>query len=202
MISKSVVSRKLLINFCLLSLLLFSAFSLETSFAQEQVSSFRKLRNCKEHAAQKDQVAVYEAPSISSEVLEYLEAGERVCVVGQRGDFYILDWNNQDKINGRRTQSSKSSVSVAYTKKETVALVVDREDDLYERAKTQMDLMRGGLVPEDVYGPFGPLIDMVHPKTKCRAGAEVCKRVEELQQDVEQQKADCKDKSKKNCSVK
>ena len=200
--TRSVTLKTLFCLFWLASIFFAPAFSLSIGFVYAQESSFRKLVNCKEYWAQKDQVPVYEAPSPTSEVLDYLEPGERVCVVGERGDFFILDWKNQDKINGRHIQSSKGVASVAYTKKESVSLVVEQQDDLFERAKTQLDLMRGGLVPEDIYGPFGPLIDLVHPPTKCRAGAEVCKRVDELQQDVEQREENCDSKQNKKCTVK
>ena len=57
--------------------------------------------------------------------------------------------------------------------------------DLFSQTHDHVKSFGGGLVPEDIYGPFRPFIDSIHSPTRCRAGA-ICKRVEEIEAEQSQ----------------
>lgn len=166
----------ILCNVLLLVLVVASAIAEE--------SNFRKLINCKEYWAKIEEMPVYSAPNESSEVLDSLEPQEKLCIVGERAEFFIVDWKNHDLMN-ERIVSQQRTPEVAYVRKVDVIEEPRVEEDVYSRAKRQLHRMRSGVVPDDIYGPFRPVIDYFHPPTKCRAGEEICERVQQLQEDRE-----------------
>lgn len=142
-------------------------------------SQYRQLINCKEYWSKFDGVPVYAAPDESSEVITKLPAQKRVCVIGEKAEFMILDWTKQALINDRMRESKEQKAKeITYARKVDLHQAQDHDADVWSRTKRQMRRIRQGVVPEDVYGPFRPVIDWLQPPTKCLAGEAICEQVE------------------------
>ena len=133
-----------------------------------------------------------------------LDLGERVCHVGERGDFAIIDWRKQARINGKSEiqNSNRKTPEAAFVRlvdlwpPEASSLPdpnAAKPKDTLEQAQDHMKAMRNELVREDIYGPFRPLVDFIFPPTECVAGEEICEKVEAEMRKLEEKKkgAEC-----------
>lgn len=132
------------------------------------------------------------------------------CMSCAGGPYSIIDWRQQDRINHRaanlvkvpdrpasgadsgpeqqpangQVPSSDPASEIVYVR--SVDLLRNEaprsaKRDVYSQAEEHLKNLGHGIVPEDIYGPFRPFIDVLHPPTRCRAGAVICNRVTELQ---------------------
>lgn len=177
-------------------LMLLLGFLPQSTLAEDQqLVAEEELINCAHYRAKRDGVPVYEEGDTSSRVVAKLKLGENVCHIGERGDFAIVDWRKQDLINKREKDKNAAKgperVFIKLTDLWGDPRPARRNPgeprDIYDQAKDQLDTMRHGLPPEDVYGPFRPIIDFLHSPIKCRAGKEICEKVEAEQREYEEQ---------------
>ena len=150
--------------------------------------------NCALYRAKREAVPIYAEASTSSQVLDHLSLGERVCHVGEQGDFAIVDWRQQDGINRGRERSKKE-----YKGERVFARLVDlwpaRDrsskgivDDTFRRMQDYYYYWRYGGVPDDVFGPVRPLVRPLDRGPTCEAG-KICS---EVRQKVAEQKSEAK----------
>lgn len=158
-------------------------------------SSNSEFVNCSYFLAKKDEAPVYREADISSGVIRKLKLGEKVCYIGQTGGFAILDWRYQDPrflsdssedssveksqpLENKEVNSELAYIRLIDLRRQGEEPRSSNQSDAWSQAKEHIDSMGKALVPEDVYGPFRPVIDFIHPPTKCRAGKEICSIVE------------------------
>jgi len=123
------------------------------------------------YKAKKDDVPVYQEPKLTAKVVSRLKLGERVCYVGEEKDFAIVDWDAHQSVQNDGVVKSKPDDN----KKERLVFVrtVDlwappniKEQvvggvlSLFEQAKSYMEYMRQGGVPEDPLMPYRPIMNL------------------------------------------
>lgn len=158
-------------------------------------TSEEQLMNCAFYRSKRDGVPVYEKADRSSPVLHKLALGEYVCHIGSRGTFAILDWRKQSLINKEEKSTQEKSKEplpeLAYVRlvdlwKDDRPRPSGAEDkDFFSQAKEHINSIGDSLAPDDIFGPLRPIIDIIHPPTKCRAG-KICEKVEQEQRKLEE----------------
>lgn len=183
------------------------------AWANEELGSAEEqLVNCAFYRSKRDGVPVYRKADRSSRVLRKLELGEYICHIGARGEFAILDWTKQDLINKKSDAEEAVEAGIAEKTVEEEPASSDSDEidelayvrlvdlwkdnrqrpsdlqpkDFISQAKEHLNSIGGSLAPDDVYGPLRPIIDVIHPPTKCRAGKEICDKVEKELQEQEE----------------
>ncbi len=141
------------------------------------------LQECAVFRAKHDHIPVYQEADATSGTVHTLKVGEKVCHIGERKRFAIVDWSKQELING---------TSAKIPPVESQRLVFVKLTDLWEpshggyslqdpldvtgRAKGYLDGVQNGVVNEDVLYPFRPFLDLFNPEPECTAG-KICDKV-------------------------
>lgn len=122
-------------------------------------------------------VPVYDMPDTSGRVLKKLELGQRVCVVGERQDFVIIEWRVPKEGETPKLDSDKSTLAFA----RLVDLWPPRdrptgsgEVGFFRRIKQYLYFMLHGGVPDT------PIITPSIPDTG-RSSKSSCKKKEKEQ---------------------
>ncbi len=131
------------------------------------------------YIVKKDDTPVYNEADLSSEVVGYLKAGEKVCYIGEKNEFAILHWRLEDKEDlekGRSKLSFSRLVDLVETKEYQKGLVqgnlknsdnkkgVKRQKSFVSRVKGYFSYMLSGGVAEDGLSPYRPAMDILRKK--------------------------------------
>jgi len=115
------------------------------------------------YRSKKNEVPVYGEPDQTSEVVHRLRLGEKVCYIGEKGSFAILDWGSFLAVNGEGVKEEKLSY----------ARLVDlwppkngsgRKESLpglagfFSKARSLFQRMGYGHPPEDALEPYEQII--------------------------------------------
>ena len=99
---------------------------------------------------------VYFEDANTSKVIYKLGVGERVCYVGERGDYVILEWKKSKNSNEGLAYVRASDVRVEEVKKKRKTVYQHPRKTLFDRIKQFYYYARSGGVPDDIIGPFRP----------------------------------------------
>ena len=120
--------------------------------------------NCKGllYRSKKDGIPVYESPDVTSSVLRKLGLGEKVCRIGEMGQFQILRWDSFIKHEDGEAIASSSAFA------RTVDLweardMPGRKHGMLESVTGFFKLLFSGGMAEDPLLPYRPL--MIPEKT-------------------------------------
>lgn len=121
-------------------------------------------------------VPVYDLPETSGKVLRKLELGERVCVVGERQDFAIIEWKiREEQAAGQGSDSDETSLAFA----RLVDLwpprdrpLADGEVGFFRRIKQYVYFIFYGGVPDTpIIAPSMPDSSVMEDGSGCEAAA-------------------------------
>lgn len=117
---------------------------------------------------------VFSEPDATSAVLSHLEQGDRVCYVGEQGEFIIVDKRSlpmsvQLKLAAADTEDSSpkglvfvrqvDSRSISGKKQESTGVLA-----AVNRLVSYLENWKNGVVPDDGLAPYGPFIDLFNSR--------------------------------------
>ena len=106
-------------------------------------------------------VPIYQEASSRARVIAYLSRGEKVCYIGEKERFSILDWNAGKEVN----QSEPAELVFVRTS-DIWSPNSGRPQGFFGRIKQYWHYFRSGGVPEDGLAPYGPLIEIFQKSDK------------------------------------
>lgn len=117
---------------------------------------------------------LFSEPDATSAVLSHLEQGDRVCYVGEQGEFIIVDRRSlptsvqlklavadaEDRSpNGLVFVRQVDSRSISGSNKESTGVLA-----ALNRFVSYLENWKNGVVPDDGLAPYGPFIDLFHSR--------------------------------------
>jgi len=125
------------------------------------------------YKAKRDGVPVYKEPDRGSEVVKVLTIGEKVCYIGEQGEFVIVDWS-LTPTKAPKSKNPPLSESLMYirkaelwrTKEHGSGQTSSRSNNFIDAVINYFYYWKSGGVPEQGLVPYDPAIDAMTNSVK------------------------------------
>lgn len=142
------------------------------------------------YKVKKDKTPVFEEPAQDSRVLVYLEEADRVCYVGEKNDFAIVDrlsipskaQKEVDSLLSASKEDEEAGNRFVYLRVSQLWATPTKKKDegvakeVFSRLKGMYNDFRYGGVPEDGLLPYRPFIELFqerYPESRAIGGGNV-----------------------------
>jgi len=135
----------------------------ERKLKLEQESRLKEACSGTLYRSKKDEVPVYGEPDQTAQVVHRLSLGEKVCYIGEKGTFAILDWGSFLSVSGEKVQEERLSYvrlvdlwppKNGSSRKESLPGLAG----FFSKARSVFQRMGYGHPPEDALEPYDPII--------------------------------------------
>ena len=118
----------------------------------------------------RDLAPVYAEPDVTSAILSHLEQGDRVCYVGEQGEFIIVDKRSlplsvRARLRAADEDENSSSELVFVRQVDSRSLVAKNSDEpgwlrAINNFAAYIESWKSGIVPDDGLVPYRPVVDL------------------------------------------